>query len=816
MSVAQELVVSGKVTDAETGDAVPFANVVLKSTGKGTNTDFDGIFQLQLPAHSQQDTLQISYVGYISKSRAFTPAKSQTINIQLSPDVVSLQEVVFYAGENPAFEILRRLDKRRDINNRSKLDAYEYESYTKVEIDIDHLPEKERQSSFLRKVTDRLDSLQQVLGEDGKPIIPVFLSETVSQVYHKNNPDLRRENILKTKISGVGLQADSWLAQITGSTFQQYNFYQNWLNIVGKEFISPIASGARLYYEYDLSDSLYVGKDYCYRLDFFPKSEQDLAFRGTVWITKEEYALKQVDVQITEKANLNYIEQIRIQQTLTKDSSEAWLPEKTRVLIDSEEFGNTPGLLAKFYSSNRDFVVNREHDSRFYETNVSVLETAYETDESYWQQNRHEQLTSSELQLYDMIDTLNQIPVVKTYATILDTFISGYKPIGKIDIGPYLYTYANNTVEGHRGRLGFRTNSNFSKRWTLRAYGAYGTLDKQWKYGAGVDYILSRAPWATVSIDHSHDLSQIGIYAEELQNENYIFYASSFFGDLDRAYRFDRTSISLFRQLPLGLSTTATFRHEWFEPLFNFAYLENPSDALSVQDGRFTTSEIRLEAKFARDEQFVQQGNRRLSLGTLRWPVFKLKYTIGLEGVLSSDFAYRKLEGSISQRLKMGILGTSTYELEGGYIFDALPYPLLKIHLGNESSFYSTAAYSTMNRIEFISDHYAALHYKHSFQGFILNRVPLIKKLKWRLLATTNVLYGGIREENKKILAETDLAGNPIPTFGYLGDKPFVEVGYGVENIFRVVRVDAFHRLTYRNNSAASKFKVMLSFQFIL
>ncbi|WPP53393.1 DUF5686 and carboxypeptidase-like regulatory domain-containing protein [Catalinimonas niigatensis] len=811
--IAQNIVISGKVIDAETGDAVPFANVTFKSNGKGTNTDFEGTYRLE--GTVQPDSLLVSYVGYVSKTKPIGTAPQQEINFQLNPDIISLQEVIFYAGENPAFELLRRVDQRRKQHDRSQLSAYEYESYTKVEIDVDHLPDKEKQGKLVRKITDKLDSLQQISGEDGKPIIPVFLSETISRTYYKTNPELHRENILKTKVSGVGLEADNWLSQVTGSTFQQYNFYQNWLNIVGKDFISPIASTGKVYYEYELSDSLLIGEDFCYRLDFFPKSEQDLAFRGTVWITKNEYALKQADVQISQKANLNYIEQIRIQQTMVKDSSGAWLPEKTRVLIDSEEFGNTPGLLAKFYSSNQDFVVNNLQESRFYETDVSMLENAYESDDSYWLQNRHEQLTDTELQLYDMIDTLNQIPVIKTYSTILDTFINGYKPVGNIDIGPYLYAYANNTIEGHRMRLGFRTNSGFSKKWTLRGYGAYGTQDQEWKYGAGVDFILSRTPWATVSVDHSHDLSQIGIYAEELQAENYIFYASSFFGDLDRAYMYDRTSVKLYRQLPFGLSSTVAFRHEWFDPLFDFAYLKDPSDALSIQDGRFTTSEIRLEARFARDEQFLQQGNRRLSLGTTRWPIFKARYIIGLEDVLGSDFNYQKMEGSISQRLKMGLLGTSTYEIEGGYTFDALPYPLLNIHLGNESSFYSTAGYSTMNRNEFISDHYVALHYKHSFQGFILNRIPVMKKLKWRLLATSNVLYGGIREENRKILAETDLNGNTIPTFTSLGNKPFVEVGYGIENIFRVVRVDAFHRLTYRDNPEASKFKVMVSFQFI-
>jgi hypothetical protein len=124
------------------------------------------------------------------------------------------------------------------------------------------------------------------------------------------------------------------VTQLVGSSFQEYNFYQNWLNILSKDFVSPIADGWRLYYEYDLMDSLYVGEDYCYRLDFFPKNPQDLAFTGSMWITKKEYALKQIDVNIGKQANLNFIEKIRIQQELEPTVEGAWLPVKNRVLID--------------------------------------------------------------------------------------------------------------------------------------------------------------------------------------------------------------------------------------------------------------------------------------------------------------------------------------------------------------------------------------------------------------------------------------------------------------------------------------------------
>ena len=811
---APPTVVSGKITDAETGDAIPFVNVRLKGTDIGTATDFDGVYQLTTTEAA--DTLVISYIGFVTKEKPIAPGQTQEVNVQLVPDVVSLQEVVFYAGENPAFEVLRNVNRHRATNDRQRLQAYAYQSYTKVEMDVDHLPDS-GQSKLFSKITGVLDSLEKIAGEDGKPIIPIFMSETISQMYHRNNPNLRRENVVKSQVTGVGLDADSWLSQLTGSSFQQYNFYDNWLNIVDKEFISPIATSGRTYYEYDLIDSLYVGENFCYQLDFFPKSKQDLAFSGTAWITKQEYALRQIDVRVGEGANLNYVEKIRIQQEMTPTETGAWLPLKTRVLVDTEELRNSPGLLAKFYSANRDFVVNDLKSARFYETAVALSEQAYTYDSSFWQDHRYEPLTDTELHVYAMIDTLNDIPVVKTYATLIDVIINGYKKAGPIDIGPYLYTYANNSVEGNRFRLGFRTNTDFSHKWTLRGYGAYGTRDRQFKYGGGVNYILSRVPWTTLNVEYAHDLSQLGIYADELTEDNFVFYAASFFGNLSRAYRFDRSSLSLFRQLPAGLSTKLTLRNERFDPLFNFAYRESPDDQTPLQDGRFTTSELRVETRFARDEEFIQQGNRRVSLGTHRWPVLRATYVLGIENLLGSDFRYHKLEGSLSQYLNLGFLGTSRYELEGSYVFDPLPYPLLTTHLGNESLFYTSAAYSTMNRNEFVSDRYGALHYQHSFQGFILNRIPLMRRLQWRLLASANVLYGGMSQDNLNLLPKTNAIGEPVAPVGYLDEKrPLVEVGYGIENIFRVGRIDFFHRLTYLDNPDVSKFHVKLSFQIIL
>ena len=290
--------IKGKVTDANSGDPIPFAHVIFSGTTTGSTTDFDGNFSIK--TNTPGDTLQVSYVGYKTKKKIVSKGTSQVINFQIEEDAVALQEIVVFAGENPAFPIMRKVIKNKNVYDKRKLDFYEYETYTKVEIDIDNMTDKFRKRKIVRKISQVLDSVERIAGEDGKPILPMFISESVSKVYYRNVPTLKYENILKSKLSGVGVEDGTFVTQLVGSSFQEYNFYQNWLNILGKEFVSPIADGWRAYYEVDLTDSLFVSGDFCYRLDFRPRSPQDLAFTGTIWITKEHHALKQIDASVGE------------------------------------------------------------------------------------------------------------------------------------------------------------------------------------------------------------------------------------------------------------------------------------------------------------------------------------------------------------------------------------------------------------------------------------------------------------------------------------------------------------------------------------
>jgi len=809
---AQQIEVQGKITDAASGDPVPFANVVLKGTTVGVTTDFEGNYTLR--SSIKADSIVASSVGYKPRTKAVHPGK-QVINFQLDEAVTQLKEFVFIAGENPAFEILRNVVKNKDRNDKRSLSAYECDVYTKTEIDVNQISDRLRKRKAMKKIAQVLDSIDRVVGEDGKAILPLSITESVSKLYYRAAPMMKSEQILNTRINGVGLKDGSSVNQLIGSSFQEYNFYQNWLQILSKNFVSPIADGWRLYYDYDLMDSVYLGKDFCYRLDFFPRNPADLAFTGTMWIRKEDYALKQIDATISKRANINFIDKIQVQQELAPTISGPWVPIKSRILINVSELSkNSAGLLAKFYTSNKNFVLDKPYPTSFYNKRVQIKEDAQLFQEDkYWDSLRHEPLSPTEKNVYRMIDTLKNIPVVKTYVDVFRVVVQGYYDFGKFEIGPYLTSFANNTVEGMRAQLGFRTNARYSKKMTYAGSVAYGFQDSRLKYSFSAKRILSRDHWTTVNLRFRRDIVRLGIDEEAVSN-NPLFIAASRWGHFQRAYYYDEVFGSASREFIRGFTGRVAFRHWSFDPSYSFGYRLPQTDSVLRQ---FKSSEVFVEARYARDELFLQNGNERIRVGLGKWPAIAFRYTHGIKGIWGSDFNYDKVMLSIDKKINMGILGSGFVSVAGEYVYNQLPYPLLSVHLGNQAATYSPYTFNLMNYGEFVSDESVSIRYRQYFEGLLTNRIPLLNKLKWRLVGTTSVIYGGLRKENQYCISPFTPSGSEtLKTHYFSAGKPYVEMGYGVENIFTFFRVDFVHRLSYLDNPGVRKFGVLVTFQFRL
>ncbi|HRH37885.1 MAG TPA: DUF5686 family protein, partial [Flavobacteriales bacterium] len=326
-AAAQSTKVSGTVTDATTGEALPFVNISFQDTRTGTTTDFDGHYSIE--TYYATDSLIFSFVGYTPKKVAVKKDKVQVINVQLATSSAELQEVVVVpTGENPAFTILRRVIRNKPSNNREKLEAYEYEAYNKIEFDLNNITKEFTEKRIFKPFAFIFENIDST---DAKAALPIFMTESLSDVYYRQNPKAQREHIHGTKVSGIENES---VGQFMGDMYQNVNIYDNYLVIFGKNFISPIADGGKLFYDYFLTDSLWIDTYWCYKLEFKPKRVQELAFQGTVWINDTTYAVKRIEAGIAQGANLNFVEAFEVKQEYEQVQNEVWMLTKDHLMVD--------------------------------------------------------------------------------------------------------------------------------------------------------------------------------------------------------------------------------------------------------------------------------------------------------------------------------------------------------------------------------------------------------------------------------------------------------------------------------------------------
>jgi hypothetical protein len=806
--------ITGKITDAETGEPLPYVTVFVKlpnHTTRGITSDFSGLYHLVAPLASG-DTIYATYVGYLQAKKPLPKEHATTIDFQLKADNQLLKMVTITPKSyvNPAWAILENVVKHKDENNLEKLNSYEYESYTKLELSVTNISDKMKQRKIMKQILPIMDSLKKMAGDDGKPILPVFMSESVADYFYQKSPQQKTENIKRTKTSGVGIEDETLISQIIGSSFQQYNFYKNYVRLANKDFISPITDSWKLFYNYELTDEhdIINGRE-CYKIEFKPKRSHDLSFVGVMWITHDNYALYRVDMSVTPDANLDFLNKIRIQQEMVQPpGTTAWLPEKTRITVHVSSLAKSwSGFLGKFYLSNRNFAVNKTYPPAVFKEPLTMSDDITKKDENYWTQNRPEPLTEDDKKVYHIIDTVKNLPIVRTYADIAGMLINGYYRIGKFSYGPYLYTYSYNDVQGSVLRLGGTTNKYFSDKFILGGYISYGFRDQKWNFSGSFDYIFSRKPWSQFGISFTRDLGQTGYQFENFSKSNNIFKASIRNGKITRRGPFQQNDLRAYVQTDVAPEWNAklTVDRRTFDPLYNFEYF---SPANGQRYSNYQVAEAIGELQWQPGRRLLQSSkiNKRIMLGDgTDNPVVTFRYTHGFK-TFGGDFSYEKFAANITEKVHMGIFGKGEYSLTGGYIPSSLPSPLLENHRYN---------FNTMRFLEFTSDRYVALTYTQHMEGLITNSIPLLKELNVRTVADFNVLDGSLSDAN---------GGRPStlrrPTRNLEG-IPYVEAGYGLENILNFVRIDFLHRLTHRDHvdeagELPSNFAVRVSMQFRL
>ncbi len=784
-SFSQTVKLTGRVIDGHTEEPLPFTNIYLNGTTTGTTTDLDGYYTLTTERTS--DSLTASAIGYEKMSHFIGHAPEITLNFKLNRTNFNLTEVVVIAGENPAHILLREIIKNKPNNDKEKLDFYQFEVYNKLEIDIDEISEEFKQRKFFKPFNFIFENIDSVSEE--KPFLPMFLTETLSDFYYRKNPKADKEIIQASKISGVKNES---VTQFLGSMYQDIHIYDNWIPVLGKDFISPISNSGLFYYKYFLVDSAFIDGKWCYQINFKPKRKSDNTFIGDFWVNDTSYAIKKISMQVAKDVNINFVEKLSIFQEFSLVNNQYWMLKKDKLIIDFISPDRSPGLIGRKTTSYAHFKINDPGTSNYFQEqgDIIVSEDVFDKSEEFWQEARHEELSANEEAIYAIVDTLKSIPLFKTYVDVITIVVSGYYILGKFELGPYFTTYSNNVVEGHRFRFGARTSNDFSTRWMIGGHIAYGTKDNAFKYGGHTKYFLSKNPRQSVGAKYVNDVNVSSQHKDEFGQDN--LFSGAYRRDIpQKLLKIEEKKVFYSREWNFGYSNKITFSNRIIDPYFDFDYITNregpvPTDTISV----INTSEVMLDARFAFQEKFVSGEFERISLGT-KYPILHMRYILGMKDVLESQFSYHKLELSVSDNFSINPIGQFHYIISAGKVIGNLPYLLLEVHPGNETHFYSKYAFNNMNQYEFVSDIYATLFINHSFDGFLLNRIPLIRKLKWRSLVAGKAVIGQLRNEN---LLANDLTVNftkvPYPV-------PYAEIGTGIENIFKIFRVDAIWRLTH-------------------
>ena len=780
--------IKGVIYDGNSSKPIPFVKIRLKSEQAVALTDVNGAFKIRTPF--DDDTLIVNYVGYETAFVPIDPSTEKPLEIYLSESTSNLEEVVITAGENPAFEILRQIQNNKPRNNPEKLEAYSCDVYNKMQFDINNMGDNFEERKAYRKfdfIMDYIDST------DGEKYLPVLLSESISDYYYKSNPTQKKEVIKATRITGID---NLELGQFTGDMYQNVNIYDDYVELFNKEFLSPIAKEGKLFYKYYLLDDDTLNGVPCYHIQFKPKRTGGALFQGEFWVTTDGFAMVEVHAEIPNDVNLNYVSDFYVEQRYSMVNDSLYLLSQEEMtanfdLFSEQEDSPLIGVTIHKTVDRQNFIINDVKPFNFYVSDVVIEDSADHQTEKYWIENRPIALSEEEAGVITMVDSLKNNKTYRFYENLTYMAYTGFWRSGPIETGNIFTAYNQNVVEGTRLMLSMRTSNKFSKKVEISAFGAYGTFDQEWKYGGSLRWKLKESPREMLRFAYRKRIDQLGLIAT-IGDVGNSFTTLLSAAPLDKLTMVRQGSVGLEKDWRFDMRTFNTVEWKNYVPLGSSDYSRiNPMTGDTNQIQSLTSFQIRNQIMFTKEEKFLKGQFDRISLGS-KYPIISITHTWGIKDFLQSEYQFHRLDFIWNHRPRLGLFGRLNYTIHAGKIFGTVPYPFLQIHQGNETYYYQEFNFNLMNYYEFISDQWVRVLFEHHLQGVVMDRIPLIKKLKLRLVYTGKMVIGSYNiKHNKEML---------LPFYSQSLSSPYYEVSVGLENILKILRVDAVWRLSYRDN----------------
>lgn len=828
---------SGIVKDSITGEPLPFVSVYFDGSTIGAMTDDNGTFTLQ---NNQGYTkLAAASLGYDTKFIDLKPGKkNDNLEVLLKPTAFEISEVVvkpkrekYTRKDNPAVELIKKVIAHKNDNRIEAKPEYQTEVYEKLSLSLDNFNPNLDKNKFLKKfkfIKNYLDTSE----FNGKPILTVSVRENLSDFYYRKSPKAEKTIVRAKRMQGIDKTLDDGggITSNLEEIFKSINIFDNNIPILLNRFVSPLSSTlATTYYHYYIMDTLDVGGDKCVDLAFVPANSESYGFTGRLYITLDgNYAVKKVLLNTPANINLNWVDKLRIEQEFKQMPDSTWVLDQENTFVNFYVVKGTQQLYAHQLRNYDKYNFNVQNaDSVFGLLGaLHVLPEATAQPDTFWTHNRPIPLKEKEDALKDLLGQLRKVPAFNAIIKTAEILITGYIPtandkkVTKFDFGPMNTTFSANHLEGFRMRVGGMTTANLNPYWFASGYLAYGTNDRKIKYNLKLTHSFTKKEYHEGE-NPVNNLSFIQEYDVYTPGQDFLFtskdniFVAWKVGEPVTKMQYIRKSVLQYEKEWLnGLTWKSWIMNQNNEAAGTLQYIKRDESGNLYHIKDFTTSEIGTQLRFAPGERAYNGRSGKESVFNLSKdaPVFKLSHQLGIKGVLGGDYNYNHTEISAEKRIWLSSFGHIDAQIKAGKVWDKVPFPLLILPNTNQSITIQPEAFHMMNALEFVTDQYVSFNATYYLKGWILNRIPGIKWLRLREVLSFNMIYGGLTDKNNPTLTP-GLFLLPDGTQP-LGSTPYMECSVGLENIFKILRIDYYRRLTYLDHPDIKKGGIRIALRF--
>ena len=814
--------ITGLVRDSLTHEGISRASISLVGTSEGTLATDNGGFAIN--SRASFNKLRVSAMGYRTKEVNIKAGQGSVILIDLAPTGVQLDEVVVNKGKekyskknNPAVEMIKRLRAKRDDNDPRRYPHYGYTQYERMMIgfgDLDGLMSKPEEQKWIDEYADT--SLL-----TGKRVLPFSIKETVARDYYSSNPKAHKQIVLGTKSAGIDERIDQEnIKKVLDDFMGEVDIFQNDVTLLTNRFVSPLSRIAVDFYKFYLTDTVMVGGERCAVLSFVPFTPQTFGFLGRLYVSLEDTTLfiKRVSMGVPYDINLNYVERMSIEQNFERAPNGSRLKVKDNVEVSLKLLPNLPVMFARRETSYRDHNFERPEGNVFSNKAEKTIESsaAYMPDE-FWQEYRPPEVRATTATMKGLMQRLRGSKLFYWAEQVLVVMVNGYVPtakVSKFDIGPLNTIISGNSLEGLRLRLGGMTTVNLSRHWFARGYVAYGFRDEKFKYMGSLEYSFTpkktldqEFPIHSLRLSHRYDVDKLA--------QHYLYTNQ------------DNVFLTLRRHKDVRMqylrTTRLEYRHEWYNHFSIALGIEhNIHEATQYvpfvyADGtsrrRYTQAGFTAQLRFAPGETFYQTRSYRIPIN-MDAPIITLNQTFMPKGFMGSLHEVNKTELGLQKRFWFSAFGYADVIIKGEKVWSKVAYPDLLMPNVNLSYTIQPESYTLMKPTEFINDQALSWDLTYWGNGILMNRLPLIKKLRLREVLTLRGIWGSLSDKNNPAMSDDIFLFPADALCQPMGNKPYMEAGVGLDNILTILRVDYVWRLNYRENAGTDRRGVRIQLHF--